>query len=147
MSPRVTPRNGPIAESAFWELMRSPTSTVGDPIALLGEVERRALSRATDGAGGYLVPTDFDTRVGTLRRARSIISTVAREIETDHGRTISLPLATAHGTSAWQAENAAAAAPSDETFAQRSISAFKATSSVVVSEELLEDALPDSRDS
>jgi HK97 family phage major capsid protein len=49
---------------------------------------------------------------------------------------------TAHGTSTWTAEDATYT-QSDETFGQVSIGAFKATTSLIVSEELATDATPD----
>ena len=130
-----------VDERAFWRAMTAPLPPTGEPLDLLDDLERRALCKATSGAGGYLVPTDFDVTITSLRRTGSIIGRLAREITTPHGLTVPLPTATAHGTSAWTAENAAASGPTDETFGQGSLGAFKALTSVVVSEELLDDAL------
>jgi len=69
-----------------------------------------------------------------------VIGNAARQILTDHGRPIPLPTATAHGVGAWTSENASVTA-SDDTFAQVSVNAFKATTKTIVSEELAADAL------
>ena len=71
-----------------------------------------------------------------------MIGALARQIETDHGRPLPLPAATAHGTGTWTAENASVTA-SDETFAQVTVNAYKASAKVIVSEELAQDALDD----
>lgn len=126
---------------AFWRYATGPRGVTGNSIDMLDPVERRVLSKATSASGGYLVPSDFDTKVTTLRRARSVISTVAREIETPHGQTLSLPIASTHGVSTWTAENVSFTT-SDETFTQTSVGAFKASTQVVVSGELLADAIP-----
>jgi len=126
---------------AFWRYATGPRGMTGNSLDMLDPVERRVLSKASSAAGGYAVPQDFDNQVTTLRRARSVISTVAREIETPHGQTLSLPIASTHGVSTWTAENAAFTA-SDEVFTQTSVGAYKASTQVIVSEELLADAIP-----
>jgi HK97 family phage major capsid protein len=120
---------------AFWKYM---TVDVLEPEAALNQIEKRALSRATGPAGGYLVPADFDAQITSAARAANVIAGLAREIVTDDGRDLPVPAATAHGTAAWTAESAATA-PSDETFAQATLGAFKATTKVVLSEELVTD--------
>src|SRR4051812_78461 len=62
-----------ITERAFWRYVTSAHGVTGDPLATLETVERRALSKSTSAAGGYLVPSDFDDQITTLRRAGSII--------------------------------------------------------------------------
>jgi HK97 family phage major capsid protein len=98
--------------------------------------------KATNAAGGYLVPSDFDQMVSTAWRARNVIGELARTIETDHGRAIPLGTATAHRTGAWTAENAAVTA-TDETFGQVTLNAYKGSTKTIVSEELAEDAIDD----
>lgn len=99
----------------------------------------RALSRATGAAGNYLVPTDFHNQVIRASRHVGAIASLANVITTDSGETIQVPANTAHGSAAWTAENAAYT-PSDETFAQISLGAYKGATKVIVSEELLEDS-------
>jgi HK97 family phage major capsid protein len=116
---------------AFWKYMLAPPFGSGDPDlpgldaarVLFDEKELRVLSKATNAAGGYLVPQDFDRMITSARRARNVIANLAREIETDHGRPIPLGTATAHGTGSWTAENAVVSA-TDDTFGQVSLGAF-----------------------
>ena len=71
-----------------------------------------------------------------------MIGAAARALVTTHGRTIAAPVAGTHGTATWTSENAAFT-PSAETITQASLSAYKAGAKIIVSEELLEDALED----
>jgi hypothetical protein len=101
--------------------------------------EHRALTKGTTTAGGYLVPTGFYNQIirslGTWARWRQL----ATEMVTDSGETIQVPANTAHGTAAWLAESGSFT-PSDETFAQLSLGAYKASTKIIVSEELLQDS-------
>jgi HK97 family phage major capsid protein len=101
--------------------------------------EQRALSKASGAAGSYLVPTDFYNQIIRSQRDMGAISMLATEITTDSGETIQVPANTAHGIAYWTAENAAVT-PSDETFAQVNLAANKATSKIIVSEELVQDS-------
>jgi HK97 family phage major capsid protein len=135
---------------AFWKYLTAPAAPImtSDPAfadtgaaeVLFEESELRVLSKATSAAGGYLVPQDFDEMVTATRRAQGVIGELARLIETDHGRPIPLGTATAHGTAAWTAENAAVTA-TDETFGQVALNAYKGMTKVIVSEELAQDAI------
>jgi HK97 family phage major capsid protein len=134
-------------DEVFWKYLTDGNATfqVAPGAArtpLFTDGEYRVLSKATSAAGGYLVPQDFDDQITSARRARNVIGEIARNLETDHGRAIPLPTATAHGTGAWTAENAGVTA-SDETFGQVSVNAFKAVTKTIVSEELARDALDD----
>ena len=80
--------------------------------------------------------------VTSARRARGVIGAAARELVTTHGRSLTAPIAATHGSATWTAENVAFT-PSDEAITQGSLSAFKAATKIIVSEELLEDALED----
>ena len=103
---------------AFWKYLTAHPVGTHDPgfasidaaQVLFEESELRVLSKATSAAGGYVVPQDFDEMVTAARRARGVIGELARNLETDHGRPIPLGTATAHGTAAWTAENAAVTA-------------------------------------
>lgn len=129
-------------DGVFWKYLCSPASvTGGDQRLFLSREEQRVLSKATNGAGAYLVPTDFGAEITSLRRAGSVIGQAVRELETPTGQTLQLGTATAHGTGAWLAESGAFTA-TDDTFGQVSIGAFKATTLTIVSEELLADSGP-----
>jgi HK97 family phage major capsid protein len=101
--------------------------------------EQRALSKASGAAGSFLVPTDFYDQIIRSLRFMGSVAQLATEIVTDSGDSIQVPANTAHGIAYWTAENAAVT-PSDETFAQVTLGANKATSKVIVSEELLQDS-------
>jgi HK97 family phage major capsid protein len=70
------------------------------------------------------------------------VAQLATEYATDDGQTINVSTNSAHGLAYWTAENAANT-PSDETFGQVQLNAFKETAKVIVSEELLQDSFFD----
>ena len=71
---------------------------------LFSEHEQRTLSKATGAAGGFLLPSDFSDAIVSAKRARSVIGELARQFETDNGRALRIPSATAHGAGAWTVE-------------------------------------------
>jgi HK97 family phage major capsid protein len=119
--------------NAFWRYIS--VNSISD----LDVEEHRALSKGTTTAGGFLVPTNFYNQIVRSLRFMGAMANLATEITTDSGETIQIPANTAHGTAAWLAE-AGTYTPSDETFAQINLNAFKASTKVIVSEELLEDS-------
>ncbi len=121
---------------AWWKYMLIPAP--GDPYHDLNLEEQRALSKATGAAGGFLAPPDTYEEIIAAARAQRVIAALAREIVTDTGGTLPLPTAPAHGAGGWVAENAAGT-PSDETFGQVELGAFKSHSKVILSEELAQD--------
>ncbi|MBA3688481.1 MAG: phage major capsid protein [Chloroflexi bacterium] len=123
----------PEFRAAFWQYLG--VNSVSD----LDVEEHRALSKGTASAGGYLVPTAFYDQIIRALRDLGSVSALANEITTDSGETIQLPANTAHGSAVWLAESAAFT-PSDETFAQLTLGAYKASTKVIVSEELLQDS-------
>lgn len=123
----------PEYRNAFWRYIS--TQSISD----LDVEEHRALSKGTTTAGGYLVPTDFYNQIIRALRFMGSMASLATEIVTDSGDTIQVPANTAHGTAAWLAE-AGSYTPSDETFAQVNLNAFKASNKIIVSEELLQDS-------
>src|SRR4029450_11311539 len=88
--------------------------------------------------GGFLVPTDLAEQILSAARAQSAIAGLALELVTSDGAALGLPPVATHGSAAWTAESGSYA-PSDDTVTQVSLSAFKSTSKVIVSEELLRD--------
>jgi HK97 family phage major capsid protein len=123
----------PEYRNSFWQYLS--TRSISD----LDVEEHRALSKGTTTAGGYLVPTDFYNQLIRSLRFMGNVASLATEIVTDSGDTIQVPANTAHGTAAWLAE-AGSYTPSDETFAQIALNAFKASAKIIVSEELLQDS-------
>jgi len=127
------PWDQPEVRSAYWKYMTCRS------LSELDVEEQRALSRATGAAGNFLVPTDFYNQLIRSLRFMGTFGGLANEIVTDNGDSLQVPANTAHGTAAWVAESGAFT-PSDETFAQVTLSAFKAATKIIVSEELLEDS-------
>jgi HK97 family phage major capsid protein len=123
----------PEYRNAFWQYLS--TKSLSD----LDVEEHRALSKGTTTAGGFLVPTDFYDQLIRALRFMGSMASLATEVVTDSGDSIQVPANTAHGTAAWLAE-AGSYSPSDETFAQVTLGANKATSKIIVSEELLQDS-------
>lgn len=102
--------------------------------------ETRAHSVGTDAKGGYTVPQDFYNRLQVVMvEANAMRQTRATKLETAGGNDIPIPKVTAHGVASWTGE-AVAITESDETFAQVTLEAWKATRLVKVSLELLEDS-------
>lgn len=127
------PQDMPEVRNAYWKYL-----TVGS-LSELDVEEQRAISRATGAAGNFLVPTDFYNQVIRSLRFMGSVAQLCTEYVTDNGDSIQVPANTAHGTAVWTAENAVNT-PSDETFAQITLGANKATSKIIVSEELLQDS-------
>lgn len=101
--------------------------------------EYRVLSKAASG-GGFFVPTDLaDSIIRALRFLPGGVGSLAKVIRTSDGQTINLPLNLTHGTAAWVAESGAYT-PSDETITNMTLSAFKAATKIIVSEELVTDS-------
>ena len=103
----------------FWKYLTAPPVLYGthpemadwSPDRYLFEPgEQRTLSKATAGAGGYLVPQDFGGLITSARRATSVIGNVARVVETDHGRVIPFPAPSSSGTSRPATQSAASGA-------------------------------------
>lgn len=108
-------------------------------VAELDFEEKRALSRATNPAGGFLVPTEMEASIIRSERFMGSVAALSNTITTAGGEPLLVAANTAHGSAVWTAENAAFT-PSDETFAQISLNAYKASTKVIVSEELLQDS-------
>lgn len=101
--------------------------------------EYRVLSKGASG-GGFFVPTDISNQViRALRFLPGGVSSLARTVNTSTGETVNLPLNLTHGSAAWIAESGTYT-PSDETITNASISAYKAGSKIIISEELLTDS-------
>jgi HK97 family phage major capsid protein len=101
--------------------------------------EYRVLSKAASG-GGFFVPTDLaDSIIRAMRFLPGGVGSLAQRVTTSGGETINVPKNLTHGTAAWIAESGAYT-PSDETITNLALSAFKAGTKIIVSEELLTDS-------
>lgn len=130
---KARPWNLPEARAAFFHFM----TTRGNEELTYEEL--RTLSKASGGAGAYLVPTDMYDQIIRAERLMGAIAQVATTITTSSGDTLNVPQNLTHGTASWVAENAGYVA-ADETFSQATLSAYKAGAKVIVSEELLTDS-------
>lgn len=103
-------------------------------------IKRAGQNKGTDSAGGYTVPTDFNSRVIEAMKAYGGVANNCQILNTSDGRTIEW--STTDGTAdmgAFIAE-AAKATTQDVVFGQTSIGAKKLTSNVIlISNELLQD--------
>jgi HK97 family phage major capsid protein len=108
-------------------------------ISELDVEEQRALSKASGAVGAFIVPTNFYDQIIRSLRFMGSIGNLATNLTTSSGETIQVPANTVHGVATWVAEEGAYGL-SDETFAQVNLSAFKAGTSIKVSEELLTDS-------
>lgn len=98
------------------------------------------LSEGVQADGGYLVPEEFERQIVSGLDEANVVRGLAKVITTSAERKI--PVAATHSTAAWTAENGAYT-PSDPSFDQKTIDAFKLTDLVKVSIELLQDSMFD----
>lgn len=103
----------------------------------MSEPERRALTIAPDTAGGYTVPDEFEKQLVQALNAANVMRSLCKVITTSGDRNI--PVVSAHGSASWIAEEGSYN-ESNETFAQVTLSAYKAGTLIKVSEELLNDS-------
>ncbi len=93
----------------------------------------------TNASGGYTARVDFyDRLVENLRVNAGVLRLNPTVLNTAGGNTIQIPKATAHASAAWLTEGGSVG-ESDATFAQASLSAYKAGFSVQISPELEAD--------
>jgi len=126
-------QDGEEYRAAFYKML---TSKDGHEITV---EEQRTLSKATAAAGANLVPTLFENQLIQLLRSYGVMRELATVMTTDSGALLQIPRVASHGTAIWTAENAAFT-PSDETFGQLSLSAYKLSTIIQTSEELMQDA-------
>lgn len=131
-SQRVEARPAQKADSdyraSFWAAMRS--GVVG--------AELRDHKVGTDSLGGYTVPDEFRKELIQALNEENVIRPLATAFTTTSG-IMSIPVVSAHGSAAWKTEESAYAT-SDETFSEVTLSAYKGTALIKVSEELLNDS-------
>lgn len=113
---------------AFYKMIRG-----GD----LSAEEKRSLNVGSAGSGAYTVPKSFQKKLIDKLEELNVMRKLGTVIKTDSDTDI--PVIVSHGTAAWTAEEGAFN-ESDETFGQITLSAYKLTRIIKVSEELLEDS-------
>jgi HK97 family phage major capsid protein len=124
-------------DSLFWRYVLAPAATSARK--QFDEAEWRVLNKTTTTAGGFLVPTELESKVVTAARASSAIAQVALELQTDSGDTLLLPTRTTDAAAVWTGESAGYTI-ADLTFGQTSLSAFKSATLVKATEELAQDS-------
>jgi len=131
--------NAALPASDLPDVRRSVYKWIVEGKESLDSDEYRVLSKAASG-GGFFVPTDLaDAVVRALRFLPGGVGTLGRTLTTSTGDLINIPLNLTHGSAAWIAESGAYT-PSDETITNGTLSAFKAGTKIIVSEELLTDS-------
>jgi len=129
----VPPQDDPEYRAVFYKSL-----TVRNSSDLTAD-EQRTLSKATAAAGANLVPTDFEDKLVQLLRFFGVMRQVSTVLSTDTGANLQVPRVASHGTAVWTAENAAFT-PSDESYGQTTLSAYKGSTIIQISEELLVDS-------
>ncbi len=94
------------------------------------------LMEGTDASGGYLVPTEYDTRLVEALEQENVIRSLATVIQTSGERKINV--AASKPAASWVEENGELVF-GDATFDQVILDAYKLSVAVKVSEELLAD--------
>ena len=109
--------------TAFWETMHT-----GMP--------QNALKEGSDGSGGYLVPDTYDERLVQALTKKNILRQIATTIPTTQKLTVPISLGGENAT--WMPENEAYTF-SEAEFGEVVIDAHKLGTSILVSDEMLED--------
>lgn len=113
-----------IYNSSFWDHMHTGMPT-------------NALKEASDGAGGYLVPDEYDDRLVKALKDKKIMRKLARTIVTEHD--LKIPVVIKEGVADW-IEEGKPMSFMDVEFGQVTIGAHKLGTSIRCTDELLEDA-------
>jgi HK97 family phage major capsid protein len=116
---------------AFWKAMNQTRNA-------LNNEEYRALSVGTAEDGGYTVPDEFERQLIQALEDVNVMRGLATVIQTSSG-TREIPVVTDRGTAFWTAEKGAYT-ESDHEFDQETLSAYKLTTLMKVTEELLNDS-------
>ena len=109
--------------TAFWETMHT-----GMP--------QNTLKEGSDGSGGYLVPDTYDDRLVQALKQKNVLRQIATIVPTTQKLTI--PVSLGGENASWMPENEPYTFCEAE-FGEIEIDAYKLGSSILVSDELLED--------
>lgn len=100
--------------------------------------EIRALQVGTDSEGGYTVPDEFNKQLIEALYDVNVMRPMCTVISSSNG-TMEIPVVSSQGAAAWTAEEGAYN-EADDAFGQVTLSAYKLTRIIKVSEELLNDS-------
>lgn len=109
---------------AFWEHMHT-----GMP--------ENSLREGSDGAGGYLVPDEYEDKLVEGLKEHNILRSLAHTIPTTHD--LRIPVVLSNTTAQWVNEGGDYT-DTEPCFGQTVISAHKVAISILVSDEMLEDS-------
>ena len=112
---------------AFWEQM-----TVG--------AVSNSLKEGSDGSGGYLVPDTFEKELITDIQEKNFLRKLGTTIKTN--RTMKIPRVTSSDSAQWISENTPYS-DAGITYEQLELDAHKLGTSIIVSEELIDDCAID----
>ena len=96
----------------------------------------KALSRGTDSAGGFLIPEEALAAEDLLRSKLVIQQAGVRMLTNLNGSPVAIPRLSTSATAAWEAENASHT-PTDQIFAEVSLTPKRATAATKLSNQLL----------
>lgn len=116
--------------NAFWTAMRNKTI----PYEISND-----LQIGTDSEGGFLVPDEFESTLIDMLSEENVFRRVARQVQTSTGDR-KIPVISSHGSAAW-VEEGGLIEDKDDAFTQVSLGAYKLSTSIKVSEELLNDSI------
>lgn len=109
----------------FWDMIR------GLPV-------ENALQLGDDTEGGYLIPDSFENTLVSALEDENVIRKLAHNITTTRGHH-KFPVVTGHGSGNWISENSPSV-ESDDTFGQIWFDAWKVSTMIKVSGELLDES-------
>ena len=116
-------------KTAFWKALRSKNSF---------DIQN-ALQIGTDSEGGYLAPDEFEKVLIQALEEENLFRSLAKIINTSSGDK-KIPIVASKGTASW-VEEEAPIPDSDDVFGLVSIGAYKLSTMIKVSEELLNDSV------
>lgn len=96
----------------------------------------KALARGTDSAGGFLIPEEALASEDLLRSQLVVQRAGVRVLANLQGSPVAIPRLSASATAAWEAENTEHT-PTDQTFAEVSLTPKRATAGTRISNQLL----------
>ena len=108
--------------------------------SLVGE-EARTLTEGTDSEGGYLTETILERRLVETLADNNIMRSLSTVVNTTSDRNISV--VDTVGEAKWLGESGDYAPGVDVSFSQTTLGAFKASTLMLISEELLQDSVFD----
>lgn len=113
-----------VYNSAFWDHMHTGMPT-------------NALKEGADGAGGYLVPDEYDDRLVQALEEKNILRKLGKTLVTEHD--LKIPVSLSNGDADW-VEEGKPMTFMDAEFGQVKIGAFKLGTAVRCTDEMLEDS-------